>query len=233
LNPIQVEARSRVTLKVQQDSLTSLGFTVERVAARGEVHSSEGFTLMATGVARVVTKGRICTGNLRIDGKALIDPPLGFEVRPGGTIVVIGPREKADGSFMDVAADAAINNVEARVGTRKESQVGGNYVEYRGMMAYTAPKRLTYVGGERFVASSENSFDIHQLRVSPLGIELVGGTRGRDIRLGEEKRRVSESLLENLPRSALLVFGIVYFFLDKVVLGILVNAWSKKHHGTT
>jgi hypothetical protein len=227
LNAIDVSERSKVLLELKRNPVM-IDLRVEKGEMKGRINTETFYLVVEEGEVKSKSDERIsCSGNLEITGKLIPAFPLRFGIKSNGRVVIVNPLCDEDGLFLNEGhREKSINNIVLEISNLINSNsVRQNYIRYSPIES-GIPKKIPYSAGERISLASERNFDINLLRISPSGIDFVSETQSKKIFVDD--RLISPNLLENAPRHWLCIVGIFIFFLDKVVIAVVLRRVQEK-----
>jgi len=228
LNPIDVSKSSKVFLRMKRNPV-KIEIGIESGNMKGRINTKTFHLVVREGEIRSRDKTISYSGNLEITGKL---PPafeeLNFETKSNGRVTLVKPQPNEKGIFFNGAhMEEAINTIELEISSKINSlPTRDSYIRYFPINGYAREKKHKIGRGKLISVASKRNFDINVLNLSLSGIDFVSETQSKEILV--DKRPIAPSLLENVPPHWLYIGAIIIFFIDKIILGVVLKKVEEK-----
>lgn len=228
LNAIEVSKSSRVFLRMKRNPVT-IEIGIESGNMKGQINTETFYLVVREGEIRSNDKTISCSGNFEITGKL---PPacaeLKFDTKSNGRVILVKPQPNEKGIFFNGGhREEAINTIDVEISSKINSHpTRENYIRYFPINGYAREKKHKISPGKRISVESKRNFDINVLKVSSAGIDFISETQSKEILV--DNHTISPSLLENVPPHWLYIGAIILFFIDKILLGVVLRKVKEK-----
>ena len=228
LNAIDVSKSSKVFLRMKRNPVT-IEIGIESGNMKGRINTETFHLVVREGEITSRDKTISCSGNFEITGK--LTPAfaeLKFETKSNGRVILVKPQPNEKGIFFNGGhRKEAINNIDVEISSKINSHpTRDSYIRYFPINGYAREKKHKISPGKRISVESKRDFDINVLNLALPGIDFISETQSKEILV--DNHPISPSLLENAPPEWLYIGAIIVFFIDKVLLGVILRKVQEK-----
>jgi len=228
LNAIDVSKSSKVFLRMKRNPVT-IEIGIESGNMEGRINAETFHLVVREGEVRSGDKTILCSGNFEITGKLVpAFAELKFETKSNGRVILVKPQPNEKDIFFNGGhKKEAINTINVEISSKINSiSTRDSYIRYFPINGYAREKSRKISPGKQISISSKRNFDINVLNLSLPGIHFVSETRSKDIFV--DTHPIAPSLLESVPPHWLYIGAIIIFFIDKILLGVVLRKVEEK-----
>lgn len=228
LNAIEVSKSSKVFLRMKRNP-TNIQIGIESGSMKGRINAETFYLKVREGEIRSNDKTISCSGDLEITGKLIPDfEELVFDVKSNGSVILVKPQPNEKGVFFNGGhKKEAINIIDVEISSKINTHLSReSYIRYFPINGYADETKHKYSPGKRISVKSKRNFDINVFKVSLPGIDFISETQSKEILI--DNHPISPSLLENVPPHWLCIGAIIVFFIDKILLSVVLRKVEEK-----